>query len=209
MKKPEMSIRRPPGFMEYGSDLLTLERVKLMSLAERGLLATMRWYIWSNDSLPADPKMMARLLGLEPEELRAALTDRVLSFFEAMKGDPTRLVCPELAAQMTRLLWRRDRQAAGAELARISRKTKGDMPSAKQDAKHLAQHVAPELNRTELNRTELGSEADKSKPCARSSKENKIALVAEFVAGYEREQAKESSAPAQGGERGSDKSAAR
>src|SRR5687767_7554018 len=92
----EPSIRRPPGFMEYGSDLLGLERVKLMDLAERGLLATMRWYIWSNDTLPADAKVMARLLGLQLAEVEGALTERVLSFFAPAKDGSGRLICPEL-----------------------------------------------------------------------------------------------------------------
>jgi hypothetical protein len=150
---PDKPIRRPPGFMEYGSDLLGLERVKLMSLAERGLLATLRWHLWSNDTVPADPKLMARLLGLDAQEVEHNLTNRVLSFFAVAEHDKTRLVCPELQAQMARLLWRRDRQAFGAEQARISKKTKGNPASAKQPANHAANQPAPELNCTAQNRT--------------------------------------------------------
>jgi hypothetical protein len=36
------ALRRPPAFQEYGTDLLSIEAVRLMSLAERCLLATMR-----------------------------------------------------------------------------------------------------------------------------------------------------------------------
>jgi len=157
---PDRPIRRPPAFPEYGSDLLSLERVKLMSLGERGLLATLRWHLWANDTVPADPKLMARLLGLDVQEVQQNLTDRVLSFFAPAEHDKTRLVCPELQAQMARLLWRRDRQAAGAELARISRKTKEKPQSANQDANHAAKQPAPELNCTALNRTALVKEAE-------------------------------------------------
>jgi hypothetical protein len=137
--------------------LLSLERVKLMSLGERGLLATLRWHLWANDTVPSDPKLMARLLGLDPQEVQQNLTDRVLKFFAPAEEDKTRLICPELAAQMARLLWRRDRQATGAELARISRKTKENTSSAKQPANHAAKQLAPELNRTEPNRAFKGS----------------------------------------------------
>jgi hypothetical protein len=151
---PERPIRRPPAFPEYGSDLLSLESVKLMSLGERGLLATLRWHLWANDTVPADAKLMARLLGLDAQEVQQNLTDRVLSFFAPAEQDKTRLVCPELQAQMARLLWRRDRQAAGAELARISRKTNQKSVSTKQGAHHAAKQPAPELKRNEPNRTE-------------------------------------------------------
>jgi hypothetical protein len=129
--------------------------------------------------------------------VRAALTDRVLNFFEPMKNDSTRLICPELAAQMARLLWRRERQAAGAELARISKKTKSDTSSAKQLGEQNAQQPAPELNRTEQNRTALAREADK-KRISKKHQGNGGAPDSDFVAQYEAEQARETagSAPA-------------
>jgi hypothetical protein len=80
------NLRRAPAFQEYASDLLSMEDIRLMSLGERGLLATMRWYCWANDTLPADPKLMARLLGLDEADVRGNLTEAVLNFFAPAKG---------------------------------------------------------------------------------------------------------------------------
>jgi hypothetical protein len=107
--------RRPPAFQEYGATLLNLESVKLMSLAERGLLATLRWYLWLNDTIPEDPALMAKLLGLEEHDVRKNLTPAVRSFFRSAQhlGFGDRLECTELVEQMRLLMERRRRQSEG------------------------------------------------------------------------------------------------
>jgi hypothetical protein len=184
--------------MEYGSDLLALERVKLMTLAERGLLATMRWHLWANDTLPRDPAPMARLLGLEAAEVQAALTDRVLSFFAPAKGAPDRLMCPELAAQMQRLMERRDRMVQGAHNSHTARKEKGKPAIATQDGTQDGTHggsaMASELNCTAPNRTALGKNADISKALKGNgahAPNPHPAARDEFVVSYEAAQAGE------------------
>lgn len=118
--------RRPPAFQEYGADLLNLESVKVMTLGERGLLATMRWCIWGNDTLPSDPAQLARVLGLPEADVRENLTEAVQSFFATAKGFSERLECPELAAQMLRLQERRDAQSRAADETNAKRKIKVD-----------------------------------------------------------------------------------
>lgn len=156
--------------MEYGSDLLGLERVKLMTLAERGLLATMRWSIWANDSLPTKPKQLALVLGLDHDDVRKNLTPAVLSFFRESKSEPDRLTCPELVAQMNRLLNRRERMRDGALQSHIARKENRNLTAGTHDGTQHGTHdgsaMASELNRTEPKRTELRSAraADESTP---------------------------------------------
>src|SRR4051794_7969464 len=99
--------RRPPAYQEYGSDLLALEDVRLMSLAERGLLATLRWHLWVNDTAPSDPRQLARVLGVEERGLVEALTPRVLKFFAPCGDRSERLHSPELRAYMEKVLKRR------------------------------------------------------------------------------------------------------
>lgn len=189
MRKPrrdreEPSIRRPPAFQEYGADLLALERVKLMSLAERGLLATMRWMVWSNDSLPAKPKQLALVLGLDADDVRKALTPAVLSFFAPSKDDPDRIICPELAAQLIRLLDRANRQMRGTLNSHIARKEHRKDEVAGHDGNHIGTHggsgVASEMNRTALNRTALAM-ADQSK--ANPNEEKKSGALSQGATG--------------------------
>lgn len=151
--------RRPPAFQEYGADLLNLEDVKLMSLAERGLLATMRWTIWANDSLPRDPVHLARVLGLETQDVRAALTDRVLGFFKQAPDNPDRLICPELATQMRRLVERRDKQAEGGRDGARARKEKRNQAISNLSSTPLGSRQVSEKSRAEQSRA-LGKGAD-------------------------------------------------
>ena len=160
--RDDNNARRPPAFQEYGSDLLALERVKLMSLAERGLLATMRWHVWSNDTLPADPKLLARLLGLETAEVEAALTERVRAFFQPARGDATRLVCPELAGQMARYMERREKMLQGTLNSHKARKQQGKPDDGTQVGTQLGTHGGSERSGTAQKRTALGKEDDKS-----------------------------------------------
>lgn len=124
------NLRPPPAYQEYGGDLLGLERVKLMPLPERGLLATLRWSIWANDSLPRDPGQLARVLGLETQDVRAHLSEAVLSFFAPAVEDATRFVCPELAAQKEKLMQRRLALARNGHAGGMASKAKGKADSA-------------------------------------------------------------------------------
>lgn len=127
-----------------------------MALAERGLLATMRWYVWANDTVPSDPERLARVLGLDPEEVRAALTDRVLGFFRVSPQFPGRLYSPELHAQMEQLQERRqERSASGRKGGKASARRRVSEP-AELEAK--LEH--PEENGKEGRRSELSKETD-------------------------------------------------
>lgn len=111
--------------MEYGSDLLGLEKIQLMTCGQRGLVASMRWRAWGNNGIPREPELLARVLGLNVEDVRANLAESVLSFFEPDPNDPTRLICPELAAQMKKMMDRREKQvldgSEGGKKARNNR----------------------------------------------------------------------------------------
>lgn len=105
---PETLARRaPPAYQEYAADLLATERVRDMSLAELGLLVGMRWACWANGGdIPREPERIARLLGKDPAEVKAAMTDAVLSFFGPCPRNPARLHDPELSRQRRHLLER-------------------------------------------------------------------------------------------------------
>lgn len=115
-----------------------------MTLAEVGLLAKMRWTIWGNGTLPADPTSLARVLGLPEDEVLQNLSGAVLSFFAPAKGFSERLECPELVNQMERLQDRRRLQSQAAQRTNAKR-------SGNRDAKRIGTRIAPEKNRSEKN----------------------------------------------------------
>ena len=157
-RRLDASHRPPPAFQEYGADLLNLESITLMSLAERGLLVSMRWKVWANDSLPRDPAALARVLGLEVQDVRANLSEHVLSFFADLEGDNTRLVCPELATQKKKLIERRQKFVDAGHRGGMSSKIKGKDDAATFAATpqvRLAASGKPsEKSRDEKNRNE-------------------------------------------------------
>lgn len=109
-------LRKAPAYQEYASDLIAEARFKTLSLAERGLLYSMRLQCWVDGAIPRDLIDLARLLGAETAEVQAALTPKVLRFFVMEDGH---LVDPELQEQRARQEARREQLAdagrAGAE----------------------------------------------------------------------------------------------
>jgi hypothetical protein len=105
--------RPPPAFQLYASDLLADENFRLASLAQRGLLLTMLCECWVNRAVPKDPKVLAKLLGLDEAETRAALADGILKTFAASEDRPGYVECPDLVRQQRERSEQRAAQSAG------------------------------------------------------------------------------------------------
>lgn len=84
--------RDAPAYQEFAASMMARMSFRQMSLAERGLLYTLRNECWVNRRLPSDPSKLARVLGYTEDEVRASLPS-VMEFFE-VQGEE--LVCPEL-----------------------------------------------------------------------------------------------------------------
>jgi hypothetical protein len=118
--------RPPPAFQEYAAPMLASMPFREASLAARGLLWTIRLECWVNGKVPADPRRLARVLGVS-DDLTPLLAE-VFSFFDVEREHMT---CPELEGYREELNDRRARQSAGgksgAEKANEAKKSK---PSA-------------------------------------------------------------------------------
>lgn len=85
--------RKPPAYQEYAASILADRNFRLMTLAERGLLYTLRLECWQNVNVPANPKELAKYFGYEASEIEATLSQNVKGFFEQRGSD---LICPEI-----------------------------------------------------------------------------------------------------------------
>jgi len=65
--------RPPPAFQEYAANMMARTDYRILTLAQRGLLMTLRLECWVNLRLPNDPATLARVLGYGSDEVRAAL----------------------------------------------------------------------------------------------------------------------------------------
>ena len=113
--------RDAPAYQEYPANFMARIQYRVMSLAERGLLLTLRHECWVNKQVPADPRTLARMLGYEVNEVSAALP-AVMPFFALAGGC---IVCPELDAYRAHLDGIRERQSQG-----------GKQGAAKTNSKH-------------------------------------------------------------------------
>ena len=100
---------------------------RLMSLAERGLFQTMRYECWENDCVPADPAMLARIIGQPEDEVRAALP-AVMPFF-ASQGEM--LTCIELEKYRAYRTSIREAQSAGGKASADAKKSTPKTPKPK------------------------------------------------------------------------------
>jgi uncharacterized protein YdaU (DUF1376 family) len=100
-------VDKAPYMPFYGNDFYGNERVKLASLAVRGLYVQLLWHEWAEGSIPSDAKHIALLVG-RPEKDVMRLWEYVREFF-VDRGDG-RLVNEKLEGvrkQMTELRQKR------------------------------------------------------------------------------------------------------
>ncbi|MDQ3185721.1 MAG: hypothetical protein M3Q16_04525 [Pseudomonadota bacterium] len=113
-----------PAFMFYASDMMADRRYRTMGLEERGLLLSILCECWVNRSMPSDAPSIGKWLSFPKEAIEAALTDKVLSFFDIHTNE---LTSPELERYRKELEMRRDNMSKGGKKGS---KTRWDKPVA-------------------------------------------------------------------------------
>lgn len=149
---PKKRRRKAPAFQEYASDTLANERFRVLSLAERGLLWSMRLQCWTNGAVPGDPTALARLLGADVTELKENLTGGVLAFF--IESEDGRLVDDELRSQREGYESRNAQQVEAGKLGAEARWDHGDAEKdgTRRSDRHSVRNGV--LRRDELSREE-------------------------------------------------------
>jgi len=113
-----MQNRPPPCFQMYASDMMAKTEYRIMTLADRGLLLTLLNELWVNHNLPADPKILAKVLGFEIREIETSL--RAVMPFLMVDGD--RLFSPELEDYRAHLASARKKMSDGGKRAMENRR---------------------------------------------------------------------------------------
>jgi uncharacterized protein YdaU (DUF1376 family) len=125
--------REPPAFQEYAAAMMAKTDYRLMSLAGRGLLYTMRLECWVNRRLPPDAPRLARVLGFDVAEV-AALIPEVQPFFAI---DDEGLFCPELEDYREHVDDRRKKQSEGGKQTAEKHKAKRQQTTPETEAAYL------------------------------------------------------------------------
>lgn len=143
--------REPPAFQEYAAAMMAKTDYRLMSLAGRGLLYTMRLECWVNRRLPPDAPRLARVLGFDVAEV-AALMPEVRPFFAI---DEAGLFCPELEDYREHVNDRRQKQSEGGKQTAAKHKAKRQQVAPERGAgySHSAKHLMRSVERQHQSRT--------------------------------------------------------
>ena len=153
----EEAIRPAPAYQEYASDMLANYDFRVLSLAERGLVHTLKLECWVNHKFPADKSKMARALGFDQAEIDKTLNDNVMAFFEVNDGF---LFSPELELYRAKQQKRRSGQSAGGKKGAektnsVHQKAKAKAPESKSQAtRELPASKTRVLSRDEMSGVE-------------------------------------------------------
>jgi hypothetical protein len=118
--------RDAPAFQEYAASMMARTDYRAMSLLARGLLYTLRLECWVNSSVPAEPALLAKVLGYPLDQVSTGLAE-VAPFF---KAEGSKLRCPELDDYRRHLEERRQRQADGGRIGAAKTNGSRRTPSA-------------------------------------------------------------------------------
>ena len=80
---------KAPAFLCYASNIIADKRYRLMTPGERFVWVSIYLECWPNQSVPTKLDELAKYLGYPVEDIKAGLTERVLSFFKVVKGELT------------------------------------------------------------------------------------------------------------------------
>lgn len=146
---PAFQNKTAPAFMFYASDTMADRRYRMMSLDERGLFLSLLCECWVNRTVPANVESLGKLLSFPDTTVRAALTERVLSFFESNNGE---LQSAELERYRKELEGRRERMSQGGRKgAQVKWRP---VPSSDGHPNGVSMGSRVEMSRVEKNRGE-------------------------------------------------------
>lgn len=115
-----MAPEKAPAFQFYPKDFLTDQHVMAMTLPECGAYIKLLCSCWQEQTLPADPKQLARLLMVTPTAF-ARLWPALEPCFRVDPDDASRLIHPRLEKERAKQDAYRSRQANAGRASAASR----------------------------------------------------------------------------------------
>lgn len=152
-------MRAAPAYQEYAAAMLADARYRLMTLAERGLLDTLRRECWVNGGLPEKPATLAKMLSFDQAEIAAALP-AIMPFFVVKDG---KIVCPELEDLRATYADRRERMATGGKRSADKRRSGNAADTTASTLQAPSKHPASSLQGRRLDQTKPNQ--SKASPC--------------------------------------------
>jgi uncharacterized protein YdaU (DUF1376 family) len=139
-----MSKERSPAYQHYPKDVLSDINYQMMTWTERGIYRHLTDLCWLEGSIPADEKLLARILGLSEEDFKGAWVLVAKCFKNcAISGQ---LIHPDLERQRQIQAEWREKSAKGGKQSAHKRKTKKGNTAQQGGCELLASKPQPKVN---------------------------------------------------------------
>lgn len=115
-------MSKSPAFQFYAADYLADEKVQVMSLEEEGIYIRLLAYCWREGSIPADPVLIARLVG---KSANGNAIEVVKKCFDVSAKNPSRLIHHRLEKERRKQAENRKNKSEGGKRGANSRWRKG------------------------------------------------------------------------------------
>ena len=114
-------MSKSPAFQFYPKDYQSDEAVRLMSHEERGIYLDLLCAEWLEKSIPSDPRLLARLVGITPRKMAKAW-EIIRSKFAPHPSGNGRLIHPRLEDERAKQSeWREKSSKGGLKSAELRR----------------------------------------------------------------------------------------
>lgn len=111
---------KSPAFQWYPKDILSSERVQLMSLSEEGAYRRAIDFCWLGGSIPSDPKALSKLIG---KGCSVAIAKVILTMFVKHPEHEDRMIHERLeVSRQQQIAWREKTSYAGKKSGEARRK---------------------------------------------------------------------------------------
>ena len=103
------------SYLVCPAQMMANRHFKLLNLESRGLLTTLRYFCWDNDTFPSDVKELELLLGIPQQQIQDNLHFLIPHFFDTAPQDQFEYCCPELDAYKASYLLKKEKMSSNGK----------------------------------------------------------------------------------------------
>lgn len=167
-------MNKSPAFQWYPKDILSSERVQVMSLEEEGAYRRLLDYCWLGGSIPADPGKCARLIG---KGATVEIATVALGMFIPDPNDPQRMIHDRLEIEREKQEKNSEARRSASEARWGKQGTVGKQADSKANTDSMQTESKPDANAMQM---ESLSSAVSSSSASASANLQTAAARAEF-----------------------------
>jgi len=120
------------SYLVCPAQMMANRHFMLLNLESRGLLITLRYFCWVNETFPSDVKELELLLGIPQQQIQDNLHFLIPHFFDISPQYQFEYCCPELDSYKASYLSKKERMSLNGKKGAKARY--GDSSSSSQES---------------------------------------------------------------------------